>query len=248
MLLGWWNSFLSVDKGISVFLNSVVLKSRAFDQIVVLISANSLIKGGVIIAAFWGLWFHYSNQPDPPFQKESRITLLTTLFVCAPMLAAIRIAAKLMPFRVRPILEHGLHLRLAPTLDINALEKWSSFPSDHAAMFFGLATGLYLVSRRTGIAMYIYAAIFIVLPRMILGVHYPSDVLVGTLLGILLMQLVRVQQVRSFMTALPFRVLDSSPGAFYAGLFVLTFLTADLYDPARNAMAVLLKAFGFVSS
>jgi undecaprenyl-diphosphatase len=248
MLAGSWNSFLSVDKGIVVFLNSLVQKSGGFDQILVLISSNSLIKGVVVIAGFWSLWFHDTKQQNPALQRDSRTTLLTTLLICAPMLAAIRIMATLLPYRVRPVLVQELHLARAATLDVNNLAKWSSFPSDNAALFLGLAAGLYLVSRRMGIAMYIYTSIFILLPRLILGIHYPSDVVVGALIGILVVQLVRVQQVRSFMTGLPFRILDVAPGAFYAGLFVLTFLTADLYDPARNAVKVLLRVCGLISS
>ncbi|MFZ0820901.1 MAG: phosphatase PAP2 family protein [Candidatus Acidiferrales bacterium] len=239
---------MSVDKGISVFFNSVVLKSRGFDQILVLISLNPLLKGMVLIAAFWSLWFYNTKQPDPALQKDSRTTLLTTLLICAPMLAAVRILATLLPYSVRPVLVPELHLAQATSLDVNNLAKWSSFPSDHAAMFLGLATGLYLVSRRMGIAMYIYTSIFILLPRVILGIHYTSDIVVGALIGILVIQLVRVKQVRSFMTGLPFRILDVAPGAFYAGLFVLTFLTADLYDPARNFVKVLLNVCGFISS
>jgi undecaprenyl-diphosphatase len=243
-----WNFLLSVDKAISVFMNGFVQRNWSCDQLLVLFSTNSFVKGVVVISAFWYLWFRYSEDQKPNLEKDSRAILLSTLLICAPMLVAIRILAVLLPFRVRPILVASLHLKTAFGFEVSNLEKWSSFPSDHTALFFGLTTGLFLVSRRVGITMYIYTILLVATPRLILGIHYTSDILVGIFLGVLTTQLVRVRPVRSLLTGLPLKLLEESPGMFYAGLFILTFLTADLYDPARSIVRVLLRAFGIVSN
>jgi len=60
----------------------------------------------------------------------------------------------------------------------------SSFPSGHAAFFFGFAFAIYQHNRRWGIWFLIAAAI-ISLARIMAGVHYPSDILAGAILGIL---------------------------------------------------------------
>ncbi len=60
----------------------------------------------------------------------------------------------------------------------------SSFPSGHASFFFGLATIVYLYNKKLG-AWFLVAAILISLARIYVGVHYPSDILVGGLIGIL---------------------------------------------------------------
>ena len=57
-----------------------------------------------------------------------------------------------------------------------------SFPSDHATAVGAIAVGLFLVSRRWGIAAMV-GAVLMAFARVYVGVHYPSDVLVGLVLG-----------------------------------------------------------------
>ena len=61
-------------------------------------------------------------------------------------------------------------------------DAWS-FPSGHAAFFFALATVAYLYNKKWGIA-FLIAAILIGLARIAAGIHYPSDILGGALIGI----------------------------------------------------------------
>ncbi|MGE0567440.1 MAG: phosphatase PAP2 family protein [Bacteroidia bacterium] len=60
-----------------------------------------------------------------------------------------------------------------------------SFPSGHTTAAFATATGLSLSTKKIGIIIpsYIYAG-FVGYSRMRLGVHYPSDVFAGALIGI----------------------------------------------------------------
>lgn len=58
-----------------------------------------------------------------------------------------------------------------------------SFPSGHATASFAGAMGIYLNRRGWGIGALVLAAV-IAFSRLYLFVHFPSDVLVGTLIGI----------------------------------------------------------------
>jgi membrane-associated phospholipid phosphatase len=56
------------------------------------------------------------------------------------------------------------------------------FPSDHATAAFAMALGLWLYDRTIGAIALVLAAI-VAFARVYVGVHYPSDVVAGMLLG-----------------------------------------------------------------
>jgi undecaprenyl-diphosphatase len=60
----------------------------------------------------------------------------------------------------------------------------SSFPSGHATFFFALSTVVYLYHRKWGITFFV-ASILITVSRVAAGVHYPSDILGGALIGVI---------------------------------------------------------------
>lgn len=57
-----------------------------------------------------------------------------------------------------------------------------SFPSGHATLFAALAVAIYLHHRKVG-AIFIFAAFVIAIARVIAGVHFPIDILVGWFIG-----------------------------------------------------------------
>jgi undecaprenyl-diphosphatase len=61
--------------------------------------------------------------------------------------------------------------------------SWS-FPSGHATFFFALSTAVYLYNKKWGV-FFFAATILMTISRVIAGVHYPSDVLGGAIIGIL---------------------------------------------------------------
>lgn len=58
-----------------------------------------------------------------------------------------------------------------------------SFPSDHASAAFAIAWSVLLYDRLAG-AIFLAAAAAIGIGRVVIGVHYPSDVLAGALIGL----------------------------------------------------------------
>ena len=61
--------------------------------------------------------------------------------------------------------------------------SWS-FPSGHASFFFAMATAIFLYDRKWG-TFFLAAAVLVTLGRVVAGVHYPSDILGGAVLGAL---------------------------------------------------------------
>ena len=63
-------------------------------------------------------------------------------------------------------------------------ENLASFPSGHAITFFALAMVIYCFDRQWGY-FFFASAFFIGLARIFVGVHWPTDVMGGALIGIL---------------------------------------------------------------
>jgi undecaprenyl-diphosphatase len=79
--------------------------------------------------------------------------------------------------RPRPFAAHPLATHLFATGSADP-----SFPSDHAAAAFAIAVAVLFFSRRAG-ASFLAAATLIALSRVVVGLHYPSDVLAGGAVG-----------------------------------------------------------------
>jgi undecaprenyl-diphosphatase len=62
-------------------------------------------------------------------------------------------------------------------------EFYQSFPSGHTIFFFAIATIVYLYHKRLGI-LFFGISLLMGLARIIVGAHWPSDILVGIILGI----------------------------------------------------------------
>ncbi|MBI5153342.1 MAG: phosphatase PAP2 family protein [Parcubacteria group bacterium] len=58
----------------------------------------------------------------------------------------------------------------------------SSFPSGHTATYFALAFGMYYFNKKIG-GWYLLGAGLIAFSRIVLGVHYPSDIVGGVVIA-----------------------------------------------------------------
>jgi undecaprenyl-diphosphatase len=95
--------------------------------------------------------------------------------VVAPLAVGVNYAIKLAVGRERPLLDEHPPLGRAPSK--------LSFPSAHATSSMAGATALRRVAPAAGPGLYALAA-GICLSRPYLGMHYPSDVLAGALVGL----------------------------------------------------------------
>ncbi len=87
--------------------------------------------------------------------------------------------------------------------------KDAAFPSDHASAAFGIAFAVFLFDRLVG-SIFLAAAVLIGAGRVIVGAHYPLDVVAGLLIGagcaVVVVKLGR--PVMSFLVRLVERVTD----------------------------------------
>ena len=77
----------------------------------------------------------------------------------------------------RPFIENNV------TLLLNRADT-ASFPSGHAAFYFALSLVVYSYNKKAGI-LFFFAGFLMGLSRIFVGVHWPSDILAGAIVGIL---------------------------------------------------------------
>jgi hypothetical protein len=61
----------------------------------------------------------------------------------------------------------------------------NSFPSQSTAVYAAVAAGIFSLHKIVGLILWVGVGLIVALPRLYLGGHYPSDVLVGSVLGLL---------------------------------------------------------------
>jgi undecaprenyl-diphosphatase len=109
-------------------------------------------------------------------RRAWRRTALAAVLSAGVALAIAKVISELVdrarPFVIEP---HGVHLFAAHAAD-------PGFPSDHATGAFAVAMAIYLRNRAWGRVALVAAAVLAV-GRVAIGVHFPSDVIAGAVLG-----------------------------------------------------------------
>lgn len=216
------------DVSIIEVVNQYSQQSVIFDQMVGFLTGNRLVKGGALMLFFWWGWF--TTHGD---QEKVRIGLVSTLIGCFIAMTVARALALLLPFRLRPLQEESLNFVLPHGVTPGALESFSSFPSDHATLFFALAAGMFFISKAAGLLAVLYTAVFIALPRIYVGLHYPSDILVGAIIGVAIIMICSAPFFVAKVSRPIFTLSATKPGLFYAGLFLITYQIADMFMSIR---------------
>jgi undecaprenyl-diphosphatase len=210
------------DRTILQFLNGFAQRSWAFDALINLMSWDYLLKGVPVVGLFWWLW--------SSTERSDRETLFSGLISSFVAVNVARVLALTLRYRERPLHNPSLHFRLPYQMDPQTLLHYSSFPSDHMVLYTCLATTLVSVDRRVGSIALAYTLLAIGFPRVYLGIHYPSDVLAGALLGLTFAWLSQTTIVQQHIGGLGLRWLNRHAGSFYAFLFVVTFETAENFN------------------
>ena len=217
------------DLSIFHFLNSFAHRSYLLDNFILRVSETRLTTGAFIVALFWAAW-EVEGKSNP----EKREILLFGLFTSVLSVLVARVLALMLPFRDRPLHTPDIGYRLPYGMQPDSLINWSSFPSDHATMFICLAITLWMVSRRLGALAFVYVLFVIDLPRIYDGIHYPTDILAGTLLGFAVALLVRLPKLRSEVVNPFLRLKESYPLLFHCCFFLFAFEVGELFNTLRD--------------
>lgn len=215
------------DSSVMSYLSGFARHSAAFDRSVAEISTNHFFKGA-LVPVIWWLWFRRGST------VRDRELLVAGVVNSAAAVLVARALANLLPYRERPLRNLALHFNIPYGVDADSLIHWSSFPSDHAVIYVALSVSILLVSRAAGLLALAYSLLVICLPRVYMGIHYPTDILAGAVLGAAIATLARIGRLRTAAARPAMTLLDASPGLFYACMFLVTFQIATTFDSARS--------------
>lgn len=157
-----------VDWSIFHGLNGLMGRDGAEDVVEVFAAFSTIVFG----LAAMGLWL--GDRPGGPLRF--RLATISAFAAAGIGLLVSQIISHLWE-RPRPFVTDptGAILVTPPNPD-------PSFPSDHATAAFAIAFAIFYFSRRAGF-VFLAAATAIALSRVFAGVHYPSDVLGGAVIG-----------------------------------------------------------------
>lgn len=159
------NVLPSIDHSVFFFFNHT-LANPVFDAVVrVLIRIPGQLA--IVLIGVIGLF------AGTKYIKRTALILLSAVAVAKFAYGSIKLVVK----RPRPFLVLD-NVRL-----LLGTHKGYSFPSGHATISFCLATVIAMCYPKVRYPIFI-AAVLVAISRPYVGVHYPSDILTGSLLGI----------------------------------------------------------------
>lgn len=217
--------------------NQFARHSWVFDKVLGVLANNILITSGMITAIFCYVWVR-----ETPRSERDRSFVLSGVVLTTVALVIARAMALLLPFRERPWVSDSVHFRVPFGDETFPLIHWSSFPSDHAVMYFALATSIFQVSRKLGTFAFCHAILLVCFPLLYFGFHYPTDMMAGALIGTATAALAASERVRSAISKPAFRWRSNSPTTFYPALYMSMLLTATQYDAVRSIAYGIWKA------
>jgi undecaprenyl-diphosphatase len=162
---------VALEAELVAWLNQGIGRFYLLDRLTYLLVSDYFLP---LLMCFWGLgmWFHGLDAK----RREINQRAVLAGAIALGLANLVVLILNQQYFRERPFIHQDLaNLLYAPTD--------SSFPANPAAVAFAFAMGVWLKNRRAAGVLIFLAALWS-LVRVYNGLHYPSDVVAGGLIGV----------------------------------------------------------------
>ena len=124
-----------------------------------------------LVLLLFGLWFTGKSRTIREQNQRAVLSAIASMLLGNLFVKALNLVF----YRPRPFADHTVTLLFYRPSD-------SSFPSNPTSIGFCIATSVWWFNRKMGLVLYVLASL-LGLARLCGGVHYPSDILGGALIG-----------------------------------------------------------------
>ena len=208
-------------------------ETGALSEILRAIADAGLLKGAVLVALAIAaaLWRWRGGS----IFASSNAFLIRFSIAAVSAIAAARVLQHLLPHRDRPFVEFSIW---------GAGSKFgaeNSFPSDHAAYMSAMATATFFADRKLGMIALAWTFIVILIPRVLLNYHYPTDIMAGALIGALIAFAIMKAPAPPSVARLAADAEARAPHIIYPLAFIFAFEMASNFNSVRAIASALLK-------
>lgn len=156
-----------MDQSLFMYLNNLAFSIPKLGALAVIVA-----KFGIVLYAVLLLWQWWRGSGDPNQRRRGLLLVVLAAVLALGVNAVMNVAVP----RFRPFLTLPAHVLVPRPAD-------PSFPSDHAA--FSSAIGIMLLAMGDGAwgAFALLGVVGLGTARVMVGVHYPSDILGGMAVG-----------------------------------------------------------------
>jgi undecaprenyl-diphosphatase len=174
--MSFWGYNNHMNTQIFYFFYNLSHKSTMLDGVAVFITDtfDKIVLGLAIC------YMVYLFTTHPYWKLKNKLEKLWEAFIVTASTIGAYAAAYILKILVHAPRPFVTHRNVYPLVSETS---YSSFPSGHATLFFALAMVIYFYDKRIGLVFFFFA-VLIAISRMVVGVHYPIDVIAGALLGV----------------------------------------------------------------
>ena len=161
---------MSIDWTLFELCNGVAGRSPTLDAVIRVLMSDYALTTALVLLLF-GLWFTGKSRTIREQNQRAVLSAIASMLLGNLFVKALNLVF----YRPRPFADHTVTLLLYRPSD-------SSFPSNPTSIGFSIATSVWWFNRKMGLVLYVLASL-LGLARLCGGVHYPSDILGGALIG-----------------------------------------------------------------